>query len=328
MVTGYDVIGDVHGSATKLAGLLDVLGWTAGADGRRRHPDGDRTVVFVGDLIDRGDEQRAVLELVRAMVDAGDAQIVMGNHELNALAWATPNPDRPGRFLRGHTAKNRRQHAAFLTQLDDDERASWLAWFRTLPLWLDLGGLRVVHACWHADAMAVVQAEIGGARFPDGPDGDALLQRALTPGTPLFRAVEILCKGPEIDLRRYGLPPYRDKGGHTRHVARVRWWTAEPTSVRDVVDIPQGTTTLDGAPYPDLPDVPCLEADRRHCYTDDVPVVYGHHWRRWEPEHGMDWTPRTACVDFSAVVGGPLVAYRFEGEPFVDPTHYERYPSA
>ena len=73
---------------------------------------------------------------------------------------------------------------------------------------------------------------------------------------------------------------------------------------------------------------PCLEADRRHCYTDDVPVVYGHHWRRWEPEHGMDWTPRTACVDFSAVVGGPLVAYRFEGEPFVDPTHYERYPSA
>ena len=26
-------------------------------------------------------------------------------------------------------------------------------WFRTLPLWLDLGGLRVVHACWHQPSM-------------------------------------------------------------------------------------------------------------------------------------------------------------------------------
>jgi hypothetical protein len=25
---------------------------------------------------------------------------------------------------------------------------SHLEWFRTLPIWLDLDGLRVVHACW------------------------------------------------------------------------------------------------------------------------------------------------------------------------------------
>jgi hypothetical protein len=30
---------------------------------------------------------------VRAMIDAGAARAVMGNHELNAIAWATPDPD-------------------------------------------------------------------------------------------------------------------------------------------------------------------------------------------------------------------------------------------
>ena len=57
-----------------------------------------------------------------------------------------------------------------------------------------------------------------------------------------------------------------------------------------------------------------------------MPVVYGHHWRRWAPDEHLDWTPRTACVDFSAVKGGPLVAYCWRGEPVIDPSHYVRTP--
>ena len=47
-----------------------------------RHP--DRQAIFVGDLIDRGDEQLQVLQIAKDMVDAGSAQIVMGNHELRS----------------------------------------------------------------------------------------------------------------------------------------------------------------------------------------------------------------------------------------------------
>jgi hypothetical protein len=41
-------------------------------------------------------------------------------------------------------------------------------------------------------------------------------------------------------------------------------------------------------------------------------VFYAHYWRRGTPEHLHDWTDYTACVDFSAVIDGPLTAYRPE----------------
>ena len=83
----YDIIGDVHGRATKLKALLGELGYQQDGSGVYRHP--ERTAVFVGDLVDRGTEQLEALQLVKAMVDAGSAQIVMGNHEFNAICWAT-----------------------------------------------------------------------------------------------------------------------------------------------------------------------------------------------------------------------------------------------
>ena len=54
-----------------------------------------------------------------------------------------------------------------------------------------------------------------------------------------------------------------------------------------------------------------------YVYTDEVPLFYGHYWRSWEPAHTEDWTRYTACVDFSAVKSGHLVAYRFSGEPTI-----------
>ena len=57
------------------------------------------------------------------------------------------------------------QHQAFLDQVIGTERASYLDWFWTQPLWLDLGGLRVVHACWHDDSIDVVRNEVGTNRL-------------------------------------------------------------------------------------------------------------------------------------------------------------------
>jgi len=85
---GYDIIGDIHGCAAKLEALLVDLGYRPDApNGAYRHP--DRTAIFVGDLIDRGPGQLRVLEVAKAMADAGTAQVAMGNHEFNAIAYAT-----------------------------------------------------------------------------------------------------------------------------------------------------------------------------------------------------------------------------------------------
>lgn len=306
---GYDIIGDVHGCATKLEALLVDLGYRPdGPNGAYRHP--HRSAIFVGDLIDRGPEQLRVLEVVKAMADAGTAQVVMGNHEFNAIAYATESPAGSGKYLRPHTDKNDHQHRAFLDQLSEAQRAHYLEWFMTLPLWLELAGLRVVHACWHPESIAIVQAELGGNRFTSQDQ----LVRATTDGEPLYHAIETLLKGPEISLIGHGQPAYRDKDGHVRKSARVRWWGQTASSLGEIALIDGNFTTEDGSPYPALDTIAVPEPSHSCVYDGPVPVFFGHYWRRGTPEHLVDWTTRTACLDFSAVNGEALTAYRWSGE--------------
>lgn len=315
-IPGYDVIGDVHGCGTQLIALLEALGYTpTGPGGAYAHP--TRTAVFVGDLIDRGPQQLQVLQTVKAMVDSGNARMVLGNHEFNALAYATEWPDRPGEFLRPHddptdtrAAKNEKQHAAFLEQLTESQREYYLSWFMTQPLWLDLGDIRIVHACWHEESIALLQRELGGDRVTCTEH----LVRASSPADPVHPAVETLLKGPEISLVEHGQDPYHDKDDHPRRAARVRWWNAEATTLRDLAEIGGNFTTEKGAPYPELPDLEVAAEHRSYVYSHEVPVFYGHYWRSGQPTHLQDWTDYTACVDFSAVKGGALTAYRWSGE--------------
>lgn len=307
---GYDVIGDIHGYADKLVGLLEAMGYAVDpATGAYAHP--SRQAVFVGDLIDRGPAQLAVVDIVRAMIDAGSAQIVIGNHEFNAVAYATPDPDEPGAFLRRHTPKNTAQHQAFLDQAAarPSAYADLIAWFQTLPLWLDLDGLRVIHACWDAATIDRVRPLVG----PADNLTPALVVAASRPSAPEYTDVELLLKGPEIDLAPHA-GPYVDKGGHTRDRARFQWWLPDAGRLDVGALIPGGTTDPDGHPYPPLPPVP-IEPPVAP-YAEPVPVVFGHYWRTGAPAR---LSPTTACVDYSAGLGGPLVAYRWSGETtFVD----------
>jgi hypothetical protein len=190
---GFDVIGDIHGHANALDRLLVSLGYFL-REGIYRHL--TRKVLFVGDFVDRGPRQRAVLRIVRAMVEAGSATAVMGNHEFNAVAWATP--DSEGGFLRSHTTKNRAQHRAFLEQTGEgsDGHTEAVAWFKTLPLWLDLGGLRVIHACWHVPSQRALASCVDDqARLTAGG-----LHEVHDRSSAAFHAAEVLLKGPEARL--------------------------------------------------------------------------------------------------------------------------------
>ncbi len=143
---GYDIIGDVHGCADKLEQLLHTMEY-AEVDGAWKHP--TRQAVFVGDFIDRGPSQLEAVAIPRAMVEAGSALAVIGNHEFNAASMATK--DHKGNWNRPHTEHNLKQSAAFRQAADfgSETHQDIIDWFMTLPLWLDLDGLRVVHACWH-----------------------------------------------------------------------------------------------------------------------------------------------------------------------------------
>ena len=72
----FDIVGDIHGFAEPLEGLLDELGYVR-RGGEWEAPEG-HTLVFVGDLIDRGPNQLRVLEIVKSLVDAQVALITLG----------------------------------------------------------------------------------------------------------------------------------------------------------------------------------------------------------------------------------------------------------
>jgi len=141
-----DVIGDVHGEIDALQALLAQLGYAR--DGR--HP-GGRRAVFVGDLCDRGPDSPAVLDLVMDWVQAGCAQCVLGNHELNVLL-GEPKHGNGWFFDRNHELAN----GEFLNSraATPGRRAAWIAFLERLPLALVRDDLRVVHACWDEAALA------------------------------------------------------------------------------------------------------------------------------------------------------------------------------
>jgi hypothetical protein len=294
---GYDIIGDIHGCSLTLRALLEKLGYSR-CDAVYRHP--TRQVIFLGDFIDRGPQQRAVLEMVRPMIAAGTALAVMGNHEFNAIAWATRDNSRDG-FLRAHSEKNRRQHEAFLQAYAGSaaDYADATDWFRTLPLWLDLGELRIIHACWDRQAIRRIQEFQQGSSLP----GDALLEAASRAGSWQFAAVETLLKGREIPLQP-GIS-FRDKDGTLRQHIRVRWWDRNATTYRDVFMGPEGARTH-------IPDDD-LAVDHLVDYAHDAPPVFlGHYWMEGTP---APLAENIACLDYSvAKPGGKLVAYRWNGE--------------
>ena len=226
-----------------------------------RHP--TRAAVFVGDLIDRGPRQLDTVELVRSMVEAGSARCVLGNHEFDAIAWATRDPDLPGKFLRDHhKTGNRLQHEAFLEEVEGTpHHGRIIEWFRTLPLWLDLGSLRVVHACWHAPSMDVLRPLLRA----DGSLTEAAILRASRPGDPVFEALEVVCKGPEVPLPEG--TAFADKEGKIRQSVRVRWWLPLARTFRQAAIVPPGNEDR-------IPDVPLPPEWRGHPYSGP-PVLFG-----------------------------------------------------
>jgi Calcineurin-like phosphoesterase len=300
----YDLIGDIHGYADELVQLLDALGY--------RKPQGvyghqERNVIFLGDFIDRGPKIRQALEIVRPMIEEGKALAVMGNHELNALAYHTEDPETPGEYLRRRSQKNEKQHRQTVEQLKPNELRSYLEWFRKLPMWLDLDGLRVVHACWDEQAMA----RIAHVRQEHGSLTTTILQSACRAGEPLFAPVEVVLKGKEAALP--GGISFQDSNGNVRTEIRTRWYLS-----------PKGQTYRTYALHSD--DIPCdQELDRSVIEnaapypTDAKPVFIGHYWLSAKRPEIL--AKNVACLDYSQTKGF-LCAYRWQGEQRLTNDHF------
>ena len=231
----YDIIGDIHGCASSLDYLLNTLGYSR-VEGIYQKP--DHQVVFLGDFIDRGPYQREVIETVRPMIEKGYAISVMGNHEFNAIAYATFNK-KNNSYLRSHSAKNTQQHQAFLDAyaFDSTEYHDVIDWFKKLPLWLDLGPIRVVHACWDKNFIEKLTPIT-----LDQTLTEELLYLSCDENTWQFSAIETLLKGKEIPLP-IEHDGFKDKDGNHRHHIRVKWWDMTATNYRSAFMGPESALT-------------------------------------------------------------------------------------
>jgi hypothetical protein len=300
--TLYDIIPDIHGQSEKLHALLDDLGW-------RRHASGwvndmpEREIVFLGDFIDRGPDNAGVLRTVRSLIDDGKAQAVMGNHELNAIHFHTKDPE-TGVPLRAYSEKNIAQQASFLAEFPEgaSQTVDWIAWMASLPVFLELPNFRAVHACWDETTISKLSDITSQGSLSKEQIVDASRK-----GQPLFDFLETTTKGPEVALPDgYS---FTDKGGAIRRHVRVKWWTGEATTWRDIaMSVPNAS---------DLPSDPLPADIANMAYPSDAkPVFFGHYWLRGEP---VLQAANALCLDYSAGLDGPLVAYRFEaGDEVLD----------
>lgn len=304
----YDIIGDIHGHADELVELLSQLGYVEQHD-CFRHP--TRKVIFCGDFVDRGPQIPDVVRIARAMVENESALAVMGNHEFNVIAFHTPDPDRPGEFLRRHNDKNVRQHAATTSQFETAELHDALQWFSTLPTSLELDELRVVHACWSDRHRTIIQKALP----QDGTLNAQFLCRATNPHDEVFHAIECVLKGPELPLPD-GVT-VTDKEGNQRRRIRIRWFEPPGGQTWRTYSLP-AKIELSDAPVPDnAPAVPYSPEDR--------PVFVGHYWL---PERTpAPLTSNIACLDYSVAKHGLLCAYRFDGERRLSADRFVAVPS-
>ena len=112
------VIGDVHGCIDELKALLKKLEYS---------PSKHR-LIFVGDLINKGPDSLSVLKLVRGL----DAEVVLGNHEMNFIKQCQ----------RG--VKRSEEQKALEKQLGPN-LDQWVEYMSTWPLYIEANDFMVVH---------------------------------------------------------------------------------------------------------------------------------------------------------------------------------------
>ena len=184
-----------------------------------------------------------------------------------------------------------------------------MPWFKSLPLWLDLGEVRAVHACWHEDAVGRLEG-----RLLDKPGLLAASTWPKVTGDLDGLAVELLLKGMEAPLPDGH--SFTDRTGTRRTEFRVRWWEqAVPGTTCVELVFPADPT------FPDAPVHPEVLAELPGYPVDAPPLFIGHYFKDAAAPLTPE-APNLACLDHSAAKDGPLVAYRWRGEATINPAHY------
>ncbi len=296
----YDIIGDVHGHATLLKKLLKELGYVKTASG---YAHSGRKAVFVGDFINRGPEIRQTVQLIRKMTEGGHAYALLGNHEVNAILYHLKD-ERKIPLLK---KESKRAHTVVQTlQQFSKQPGEWkehLKWMRSLPLFLDLGEIRIVHACWTDENIEILKNQL-----PEGKKAKSIFRNlVLDPKSSLSQSILQTTRGIHHilppDIRIY------DNRRRIHRFYRIRWWeeaaglTFQQFSFESKFRLPEYSIPPEImpeiTPYPE----------------EAPPVFFGHYCRG---NGSLLIRNNLCCVDGCVMGKGRLVAYRWDGEKILN----------
>lgn len=291
----YDIIGDIHGHYDLLVRMLQELGYKNTDKGFSCD---NRKVIFTGDYINRGPEIRKTVSLIRLMVENGNALAILGNHELNAILFLTL--DKSGKNYRKHLSRLKLPLLKTLEEYSNypDELKNTIKWFRQLPLFLDLGTIRIVHGGWNKTHIHTVQQFMNG----ENKIKKSFLKEFIV-NPNLNKAVTELVKGVELQLPKDLI--VKDNKGISRRVFRIKWWepaegkTFREASFSNRFKLPEYTIPKEI--------VPSIKY-----YSDNLPpVFFGHYCLE---KQDLIIKNNLCCVDRCVVRSQTLSAYRWNGE--------------
>ena len=291
----YDIIGDVHGHADELRSLLKNMGYKI-KDDCYYHP--NRKAVFVGDFINRGPKIRETIILIRKMVEKGSGYAILGNHEMYAVLYYLR--DIEGKYYKKRIPK----YQLLINQTIEEflpfkeEFKGHLKWLRTLPMFLDFGAIRVIHACWDDNNIKLLRENITETRLTK-----TVLREIALNGTKFSKSFWESCKGIDFQLPRDLL--IFDEEGRPHRSFRMKWW-----------DVPAGKTFKDVSIESrfELPayTIPKEIIPQHKPYPSDAPIVFfGHYCLK---ECCSIFSHNLCCVDSCVTRSGKLMAYRWRGE--------------
>jgi hypothetical protein len=292
----YDIIGDVHGQATLLKKLLFELGYEKGKKG---YFHAERKAVFVGDFINRGPEIRKTIRMIRKMVKNGNAFAVLGNHEINAILFHLKEKD--GKPLVKEPRKN---YLSLFKTINEysvypDEWKKHLRWMRRLPLFLELGEIRIVHACWSNSAIEVIKSVYNEER------GKKSIFREYHKNSKseLSKSISIITKGINLTMP-CDLKVVNNKGIVPR-AFRLSWWenpdgkTFREMSFESKYKLPAYTVPKEIIP-------------ETFFYSKNEPIAFFGHYCRAKGPHIVK--NNLCCVDSCVTGAKVLTAYSWNGE--------------
>ncbi|WP_439482157.1 metallophosphoesterase [Cyclobacterium plantarum] len=280
----FDIIGDIHGYSDQLLVLLRKMGYRK-KGGAFCHP--DRTVLFLGDYINKGPKIKATLEIVKAMADKGSAIPLMGNHEFNSIwdLFRLENESLP--------ADQSFQWEDSLLAFDNhlNEFRYYVDWFKKLPLFYENDYFRAVHACWDPRHIALLREKLSGK---------PLRGELITGATEWSRALTETLNGKDLNLPEN--TSIQEAGFASGTRIRTKWW-------EDPAQMSYKDFSVDPVDLPDIPVDLSEKKDWNFYGEDEKPVFFGHYGRA-----GFSSIIRhnVCCLDFGMGNGGYLAAYRMD----------------